>query len=103
MCLCVVSETRRLKVEDCPLSICLSWLQCGGLDRHQFILVENDASEVDVSCATAACTHTHTHLFNGPFFGTTQMSRYQKGKTDLDFRQETVSGPYASLHLAPDG
>jgi len=61
VCLCVVSETRRLKVEDCPLSICLSWLQCGGLDRHQFILVENDASEVDVSCATAACTHTHTH------------------------------------------
>jgi len=62
VCLCVVSETRRLKVEDCPLSICLSWLHCGGLDRHQFILVENDASEVDVSCATAAYTHTHTRL-----------------------------------------
>ena len=30
-------------------------------------------------------THTHTHTFNGPFSGTTQVSRYQKGKTNLDF------------------
>jgi len=29
--------------------------------------------------------HTHTHPFNGPLSGTTQVSRYQKGKTDLDF------------------
>jgi len=27
----------------------------------------------------------HTHSFNGPFSGTTQVSRYQKGKTNLDF------------------
>jgi len=27
----------------------------------------------------------HTHPFNGPFSGTTQVSRYQKGKTNLDF------------------
>jgi len=30
---------------------------------------------------------THTHPFNGPYFGTTQVSRYQKGKTDLDFTE----------------
>ena len=30
---------------------------------------------------------THTHLFNGPFSGTTQMSRYQKGKSNLDFTE----------------
>ena len=30
-------------------------------------------------------THTHTHPFNGPFSGSTQVSRYQKGKTNLDF------------------
>jgi len=30
-------------------------------------------------------SHTHTHLFNGPLSGTTQMSWYQKGKTNLDF------------------
>jgi len=29
--------------------------------------------------------HTHTHTFNGPFSGTTRVSRYQKGKTNLDF------------------
>jgi len=29
--------------------------------------------------------HTHTHTFNGPFSGTTQVSWYQKGKTNLDF------------------
>ena len=30
-----------------------------------------------------ACLHTHT--FNDPLSGTTQVSRYQKGKTNLDF------------------
>ena len=34
---------------------------------------------------THAHTHTHTRTFNGPFSGTTQVSRYQKGKTNLDF------------------
>jgi len=32
-------------------------------------------------------THTHTHLVNGPLYGTTQVSRYQKGKTNLDFTE----------------
>jgi len=32
-------------------------------------------------------TYTHTHLFNGPFSGTIQVSRYQKGKTNLDFSE----------------
>ena len=32
-------------------------------------------------------THTHTHPFNGPFSGTTKVSRYQKGKTNLDFTE----------------
>ena len=27
------------------------------------------------------------HTFNGPLSGTTQVSRYQKGKTDLDFTE----------------
>jgi len=29
--------------------------------------------------------HTHTHQFNGPLSGTTHVSRYQKGETNLDF------------------
>ena len=32
-------------------------------------------------------THTYIHPFNGPFSGTTQVSRYQKGKTNLDFTE----------------
>ena len=31
------------------------------------------------------CSTTHT--FNGPFSGTTRVSRYQKGKTNLDFTE----------------
>jgi len=31
--------------------------------------------------------NTHTHPFNGPFCGTTQVSQYQKGKTNLDFTE----------------
>jgi len=51
------------------------------------------------------CKQIHTHPFNGPFSGTTQVGWYQKGKTNLDFteardsewhwillKQETVSG-----------
>jgi len=32
-------------------------------------------------------TNTHTHTLIGPLSGTTQVSRYQKGKTDLDFTE----------------
>jgi len=31
--------------------------------------------------------HTHTHPFNGHLSRTTQVSRYQKGKTNLDFTE----------------
>ena len=37
------------------------------------------------SAYTTTSTHTHTHPFNGPLSGTTQVSRYQKGETNLDF------------------
>ena len=36
-------------------------------------------------------THKHTHPFNGPLFGTTWVSRYQNGKTNLDFTEARVS------------
>jgi len=29
----------------------------------------------------------HTHSFNGPLSGTTRVSRYQKGKTNLNFTE----------------
>ena len=33
--------------------------------------------------------HTHTQPFNGHLSGTTQVSQYQKGKTNLDFTEAT--------------
>ena len=55
------------------------------------------ATGYDKKCCDGldACTpinrlyaHTHnTHTFNGPFSGTTQVSRYEKGKTNLDFTE----------------
>jgi len=47
----------------------------------------------DVNTAACLCllvrtrthTHTHTYRFNGPLSGITRVSRYQKGKTNLDF------------------
>jgi len=39
------------------------------------------------TCTYKTDTHTHTHPFNGPFSGSTQVSWYQKGKTNLDFTE----------------
>jgi len=59
--------------------------------------------------AVYSADHTHTHPFNSPLSGTTQVSRYQKGKTNLDFTEAkrqwvavASAGRYASMHLAPD-
>jgi len=38
-------------------------------------------------CVSHRHRHTHTHPFNDPLSGTTQVSRYQKGKTNLDFTE----------------
>ena len=40
-----------------------------------------------VDCRCLALKQTHTRPFNFPFSGTTQVSRYQKGKTNLDFTE----------------
>ena len=36
--------------------------------------------------------HTHTHPFDGPLSGTTRVSRYQKGRSNLDFTGARDSG-----------
>ena len=43
--------------------------------------------QVEGSQRFAKKVYTHTHPFNGPFSGTTRVSRYQKGKTSLDFTE----------------
>jgi len=78
-------------------------------------------------CTTPSNTHTHTHThpFNGPLSGTTQVGRYQNGKTNLGFteardsewqwhqlgricksaprsRQTTTPTPHRSVFYRPD-
>ena len=45
------------------------------------------ANSVKALKALRLHTHPFTHPFNGPFSRTTQASRYQKGKTNLDFTE----------------
>jgi len=44
-------------------------------------------TEIGCKCVSMSYGNTHTHPFNGPFSGITQVSRYQKGKTNLDFTE----------------
>ena len=37
--------------------------------------------------SVANSCYMHTHPFNSPFSGTIQVSRYQKGRTNLDFAE----------------
>ena len=50
-----------------------------------FMIWTVDILDVEIQQTTHARTHAHT--FNGPFSGTTWVSRYKKGKTDLDFTE----------------
>jgi len=42
---------------------------------------------ISVKAKRFTSQHTHTHSFNGPLSRTTWVSRYQKGKTNLDFTE----------------
>jgi len=70
--------------------------------------VKVDVTKADLHRKTEIHHNTNTHPFNGPFSGTTQVSRYQKGNTNPDFTEArqwvavASGGPYASLHLVPD-
>ena len=52
-----------------PSTVELETIQCNILLYNNYSITPN----------------THTHTFNGPFSATTLVSRYQKGKTNLDF------------------
>ena len=41
----------------------------------------------DLSNISPAYKYTHIHPFNGLLSGTTRLSRYQKGQTNLDFTE----------------
>ena len=46
----------------------------------------------NVKCYIHVTIHTYIHPFNSPFSWTTRVSRYQKGKTNLDFTEARDSG-----------
>ena len=53
-----------------------------------FALYEVSFSQLHKSkCQDNFRYYTYTHPLNGPFSGTTLVSRYQKGKTNLDFTE----------------
>jgi len=62
-----------------------------GIDAsHNFsctVLEGNAAIDGVYSRVSTRSGSTHTHTFNGPLSGTTRVSRYQKGKTSLDFTE----------------
>jgi len=85
----LVSHAKRLNQSRCCL--------CGGTCGHQEQCIRwgahwhHLANKNELLCVSAM-QHTHTHPFYGPFSGTTRMSRYQKGKTNLDFTEARDSG-----------
>ena len=48
-----------------------------------FVAVYGSEDQVHINLLLVLCHHT----FNGPFSGTTRVSRYQKGKTNLHFTE----------------
>jgi len=49
--------------------------------------VTNNTQKQRHAAAMRPVSELHTHPFNGPFSGTTRVSRYQKGKTNLNFTE----------------
>jgi len=96
------------------LLVHMFWILCIGL------VTALHRQETYWNSSTQANTHTNTHPFNGPFSRTTWVSRYQKGKTNLDLteardsewqwnplsaprsRQITTPAPHHSVFYRPD-
>jgi len=66
------------------------WLWTDRTDRHGHCTITQTLTASSGQQHTH--THTHTHPFNGSFSRTTRVSRYQKGKTNLDFTEARGSG-----------
>ena len=56
-------------------------------ELHTLVLGIVRKKGIAVTVDSHTHTHTHTHQFNGPLPGTTQVNRYQKCKTNLDFTE----------------
>jgi len=53
---------------------------CATADWPRTALCQSKSCQLCCTTVGTSCTTTHTHPFNGPFSGTTRVSRYQKGR-----------------------
>jgi len=59
---------------------------------HEILLIQLEPGLYYLNGTQVLClTSLLLHMFNGPLSGTTQVGRYQKGKTNLDFTEARVS------------
>ena len=76
---CIVNEISKWEYASqcwkCPLKFC------------NFTQSFKNTHHISITLQTYESTNTHTRPFNGPLSRTTQVSRYQKGKTNLDFTE----------------
>jgi len=107
--LCFISSDVLLSSRYDLINENMNWIQANAYCKHHYraklVMINSQADQLrlqayletldgqPVLCCTHtharthAHTHTHTHTFNGPLSGTTWVSRYQKGKTSLDFTE----------------
>ena len=81
-------ETSGGKLACTPFAICVPFNSCyvkANCPCYKFYKIISYTQIVSVLFLTNLFIHTHP--FNGPFSVTTQVSRYQKGKTNLDFTE----------------
>jgi len=82
------TTTQSLLVQPVETSLHLSVLMSLSILKHATIHQQKANPRYQtllLSCLLLVYAAHHTHPFNGPLSGTTQVSRYQKGKTNLDF------------------
>ena len=79
---------KQLKEKQLLLSLlsCIAWVVILIVYVHIFVFYVSVCPYIGLTVHLAVLV-THTHPFNGPLSRTTWVSRYQKGKTDLDFTE----------------
>ena len=66
------------------LKAAVIWQECSNTSER---IRPHDIHITSIANKAHVTELTHTHTFNSPFSGTTQVSWYQKGKTNLDFTE----------------
>jgi len=69
------------------LGVCVCVCLCVCLSQLRALQKRLNRSRCRSRYGLGGHAHTHTHPFNGPLSGTTRVSWYQKGKTNLDFTE----------------